>query len=362
MRKILLTLIAAPSLVFAQDSCRDILTNGFYNEYTKSTDQSRDQAMYAEMCSSNFQQAQNVVKRAQQSGAGGSLGVSYGLFSLNGGGSSTSGSSFSEEQFSQWKSTYCSKNTSSDSSRAAEFLMQKTVAESVVNAWSACMQNRDGLTCYAIPYHEEVLLNISWKKTSLTQPHVQSSFISKGVTADFDGTAVGRLLPSTYKLSPGILQIPLLRSKDKSVVANMNVSHDGVVHSCGVFVPGSKDFELTKPSLAQQSIKSQELGCKAQAAPWGSDCDGTWTYDSPSGYKVCTVEFSATSGPTEGAQVRLENMSISGGLLKWSVRRNDAPFGAGRWIYGNAVVTYIPQDKSSRDDGRLCNPTTLSKP
>jgi len=125
MRYLIFALAFVPIGVSAQDSCRDILTNGFYNEYSKSTDQARDQAMYAELCSSNFQQAQHAVKRAQQSGGGGSLGVSYGLFSLSGGSSSTSGNSFSEEQFNQWKSQYCSKNTSSDSSRAAEYLMQK---------------------------------------------------------------------------------------------------------------------------------------------------------------------------------------------------------------------------------------------
>lgn len=346
---------------YAQDSCRDILTNGFYNEYSKSSDHARDQAMYAELCSSNFEQAQNIIKRAEQSGAGGSVGVSYGLFSVSGGGSSSSGSSFSEEQFNQWKSQYCSKNSSSDSSRAANFLMQKTVSESVVDAWSTCIQNREGLACFAIPYHEEVLLNISWKKASLTRPEVQASFLTNGVTAQFDGTPAGRLLPATYKLSPGTLQIPLVRPEDQSIVANLNVNHDGVAHSCGVFVPGAKDFELTKPTLAQQSLKSPDLGCKAQAAPFGKSCGGTWPYTAPLGYKVCTVEISFTNGPTEGAEVSLQNPTLAGGAVKWSVERNETLSGAGRWIYANAVVTYVPLHSNARDDSHACTPDVLAK-
>lgn len=362
MRHLAFALVLVSIGVNAQDSCRDILTNGFYNEYSKSTDQARDQAMYAELCSSNFQQAQNAVKRAQQSGSGGSLGVSYGLFSLSGGGSSTSGSSFTEEQFNQWKSQYCTKNSSSDSSRAAEYLMQKTVAESVVNAWSSCMQKREGLTCFASPYHDEVLLNISWKKTSLTQPQVQSSFLSKGVVAEFDGATVGKLLPSSYKLKPGVLQIPLVRQKEKSVVANLNINHDGVSHSCGVFMPGERDFELTKPNLSQQSIKSPDIGCKAQAAPFGSSCGDKWSYTAPAGYKVCSIEIKVTSGPTEGASFTLENPTPTAGSVKWSVSRNEAPFGAGRWVHGNVTVTYVPADRNTSDNGRLCNPTVLTQP
>lgn len=337
------------------------MTNGFYNEYSKSTDQARDQAMYAELCSSNFQQAQTAVKRAQQSGGGGSLGVSYGLFSLSGGSSSSSGSSFTEQQFSQWKSQYCTKNSSSDSSRAAEYLMQKTVAESVVNAWSSCMQDREGLTCFASPYHDEVLLNIAWKKTSLTQPQVQNSFLSKGVVAEFDGATVGKLLPFSYKLNPGVLQIPLVRQKEKSVVANLNVNHDGVSHSCGVFVPGERDFELTKPALSQQRIKSPDIGCKAQAAPFGSSCGDKWSYAAPVGYKVCSVEIKVTSGPTEGAGFTLENPTPTAGSVKWSVSRNETPFGAGRWVHGNATVTYVPADRNSNDNGQLCTPTVLTQ-
>ena len=79
------------------------------------------------------------------------------------------------------------------------------------------------------------------------------------------------------------------------------------------------------------------------------------------GLAVQDVAVFGCDGPTEGAQVRLENTSMSGGLLRWSVDRNNTPFGPGRWIYGSAVITYVPQDRSSRDDGRSCNPTTLSK-
>ena len=39
--------------------------------------------MYAELCSLDFEQARNAIKRARQSGDDGSLGLSYGLFNLD---------------------------------------------------------------------------------------------------------------------------------------------------------------------------------------------------------------------------------------------------------------------------------------
>jgi len=347
--------------VNAQDSCKDILKNGFYNEYSKISDQARDKAMYAELCSANYEQAKSVIKRAEQSGSGGSLGISYGLFSLDAGGSSNSGSSLTEAKFNQWQSNYCNKQSAADSSRAAEYLMQKTVDESVVNAWSSCMQDREGLTCYASPYHDEVLLNILWKKTSLTQPEVKSSYLSKGVVAEIDGATVGRIVPYKYKLNPGTLQIPLVRQKEKSVVANLNIDHDGVSHSCSVFVPGEGDFELTKPILSQQAIKSPNIGCKAQAAPFGNSCGDKWSYAAPAGYKVCSIEITTTSGPTEGANFTLENPTSTAGSVKWSVSRNEILFGAGRWVYGNATVMYVPSDRNTSSNGRICNPTVLTQ-
>ncbi|MHA3081364.1 hypothetical protein [Acinetobacter sp. ANC 5502] len=345
--------------VNAEDSCRDILTNGFYNSLSKSSDQVRNQAVYAELCSANYQQAKNIVNRIKQSGSSGSIGVSYASVGLDFGSSENSGSSLTEEKFNQWQSQYCSKNSTTDSSRAAEYLMQKTVSESVVNAWSSCMQKIEGLTCYASPYDEEVLFNILWKKQSNTQPKVISSFLSKGVVAEFNGETQGKVLPYNYKLAPGTLQIPLRRQKENNIVANLNITHDGVNYSCGVFVPGEKYFEVTKSTLVQQVIKSPDIGCKAQASPFGSNCGGEWSYAAPTGYKVCSVGIRVTSGPTTGANFTLENPSSTAGSIKWSVVRDETPFGAGRWVNGFATVTYIPIDRNVSDNGSYCNPTTL---
>lgn len=357
MHKALLAIasIAFPLAATAQDMCRDILTNGFYNEFAKTADNAKDEAMYADLCSSNFSQAQASIKRAQQSGGGGSVGVSYGLFSLSGGQSNASGDSFSQEQFNQWKSKYCTKNTAANSSRSAEFLIQKTVAGSVVSAWTDCMRSQEGLTCWAQPYQNEILVNVNWKKTSLSQPKVLSSYISAGASSHLDGASQGKLFPDNFYLNPGLLQVPVTRMQEGNVIMNFNATHDGVSYSCGVFVPGIKDYALLEGA---NSTKSPRIGCEAKAAPFGINCSGSWAYQAPANQRVCTVVFAASSGPTSGAELTL-NGNASGGTIRWRVQRDDTPFGAGRWVFGTATVTFVSSSKASLDDGTVCNAGTL---
>lgn len=361
-RELFFIISLIPATASGEDSCKDILSNGFYNTFSRSSTEDRDRAMYAELCSSNFQQAQQTVSKAQQSGSGGSLGVSYGLFSLDGGGSSSSSSSFTEGKFNQWKNQYCAQNSSSDSSKAAEFLMQKTVAESVVGAWSECMQKREGLTCWANPYGEEVLFNISWKKTSLTKPQVQSSYLSKDAISEFEGATSGKLLPSGHSLNPGTLQVVISKKKKARIVSNVNANHDGVSYSCNIFVPDEADFQLQQPINLQSAVRSDELGCKAKAFPEGGGCHGDWAYIAPPNYKVCTIEIDYNGGPTDGATMKLDGSSNSNaGKVVWKVDSNPIPFGGGRWVSGYATVTYVPNGRDARDDGKTCAPTILSE-
>lgn len=360
MKMLILLLVLPTSALAAEEDCKEILRAGFFDEFTATNSQSRDQALYAELCASNFNQAKQTLQKAESSSGGGSVGVSYGLFSLNGGGGSSSASSLTEERFNEWKTASCSKQSTADSSRAAEFTMQKTVSEAVVNAWSSCMVQREGLNCFATPYDDDALLNISWKKNSLTQPVVTSSYLSKGAASNFDNVDSRKLLPGNFKLSPGGLQIPVTRDKSNSLVASLNVTHDGVGYSCDFYIPGMSDFHLDQAGVSNRSIKSPELGCKAQAAPLGKACAGAWSYAAPAGYEICTVSFLETSGPTEGASIQLADSTKAGGSLKWIVDRNETLFGAGRWVYGNAVVTYVEKGKTNFENGQACNPTTLT--
>lgn len=252
---ILSILPISPAGAFVVDSCRKILAEGFYNEYARSNARFRDQAMYAELCSSKFQQARQAISRAQQSGTSNSFGVSFGLFSHGESGAHSgmhsSSGSFSEDRFNQWKSAYCSKNSLADSSRAAEFLMQKAIPRSVASAWSACMQKREGLTCWATPQNKEIMLNVNWAKAGSLQPQVQHSFLTRSAVSKVEGAAAQRILPAGYKLNTETLRIPIARETDNAVVATIQVNHEGVEHSCNVFIPGERDFALTTPFVAR---------------------------------------------------------------------------------------------------------------
>jgi hypothetical protein len=255
---ILPILHTAPTAAFVENPCQRVLAEGFYNGYSRSNARLRDQAMYAKLCSSNFPQARHTINHVQQSNIDNSLGVSYGLFSPGGSGAKSgiysSNDPLNEDRFNQWKSAYCSKNSLADSSRAAEFLMQKTVPQSVASTWAACMQKHEGLTCWATPHafhDEEILLNVNWTKMGSSRPQVRHSFLTRGAVSKFEGGTSRKILPVGYKLNAETLQIPIARETDKSIVASLEVDDEGVEHSCHVFIPGERDFALITPFVGQ---------------------------------------------------------------------------------------------------------------
>jgi hypothetical protein len=265
----------SPATVAAEDACRNILVEGFFKKYSKIHPSVRDRAMYAELCSLDFEKARNVVKRARQSGDDGSLGLSYGLFNLddigpgNGGnaGKGTSNLPFTEERFSQWKASYCSKTSEADSSQAADFFMQKVAMENAdsgktIEGWAACMRKREGLACGASPSAksgEDVMLNINWTAPaaaqSQTQPEIQFSFLTRGAVSKFEGAPAKRILPDGYKLKAGAMQIPVTRPPDTPVFANLKINYGKTDQSCKVFIPGDRDFTLSEPFVNRMKLR-----------------------------------------------------------------------------------------------------------
>jgi hypothetical protein len=263
----------------AIDACHSILTAGFYDEYSKNEPKGRDRSLYAELCSLNYEQAQAAIKRARQSGDDGTLGLTYGLFTLDDDGVSEglsagvglSSTSLSEDRFRQWKAGYCSKTSEAESSQAAEFLIQTVTTGAAigngakaraVQAWSSCMKKREGLTCWAsprAPQSEEFVLNVNWTKTGAkeaeVQPQVQYSYITRGGRSKFDGAPDKRILPEGHKLAFGTSQIPVERSPDKGITATLKVNHAGTEQSCNVFIPGETDFTLSAPFVNRLKLK-----------------------------------------------------------------------------------------------------------
>src|SRR3954447_7107384 len=271
----LLTITATPYA--AEEACRSILTDGFYNRYSAIKPRSRDRAVYAALCGSEYPQAQQLIKRARQSGDDGSLGLWYGLFNLDeiepGNGASlgkgTSGLALSEDRFSQWKAGYCSTSTEAEASQSASLFMQSAIAASgekdkTVEAWSACMQKREGLACWASPGAQtggEMVLNVNWMRPSSAaaqsqaQPQVQYSFLTRGLVSKFEGAPAKRILPNGYKLKPGTTQIPLTRQADTTGTADLKVNFDGAEHSCKVFMPSDRNFMMFEPFINRLKLK-----------------------------------------------------------------------------------------------------------
>ena len=277
----LLFILPLSANTVAAEICRNILVDGFFNKYSALNPRVRDRAMYAELCSLDFEQARNAITRARQSGDDGSLGLSYGLFNLDDlgpGGSANGGKGekgekgtsnlpLTEDRFRQWKAGYCSKVSEPDSSQAAEFFMQKAAMENAssgktVEGWAACMRKREGLVCDASPQAkngEDATLNINWTagqlRPSQAQPEVEYSFLTRGAVSKFDGAPPKRILPDRYKLKSGATQIPITRPADIPVFANLKVNYGKTEQSCKVFVPGDRDFTLSEPFVNRMKLR-----------------------------------------------------------------------------------------------------------
>src|SRR5687768_8078695 len=199
-----LVLSALSERAGADETCRKILTSGFYDQYSKTNARVRDRVMYAELCSLDYPQARNAIKQTQKFGSDRSLGLWYGLVNLDDGDPETAptplANTISEERFSQWKGGYCSTNSPVESRQAAEFLMHKIADRkpefgiSVVDAQAACLKKRQGLTCWAEPaksatsatsatsdtsdtsdtaQSDDILLNVNWNKAGPLQSQAQ---------------------------------------------------------------------------------------------------------------------------------------------------------------------------------------------
>lgn len=273
-----LVLSALSERAGADETCREILARGFYDQYSKTDGRVRDRVMYAELCSLDYPQAMNTIKQTQKFGSDRSLGLWYGLVNLDDGDPETAptplANTISEERFTQWKGGYCSRNLPVESAQAAEFLMHKIADRkpefgiSVVDAQAACLKKRQGLTCWATPatsatpdasQRDDILLNVNWNKAgpaqSQAQPEVAYSFLTRGAVSKFAGAPPKRALPAGYKLSPGTLQIPVTRPADAGIFASLKVNHEGTEHSCKVFIPGERDFQLSEPFVNRLKIK-----------------------------------------------------------------------------------------------------------
>jgi hypothetical protein len=263
--------VMAATASAAEQACRNVLSDIFYNKYSTIEPRTRDRAVYAELCASEYPQAQQIIKRARQSGDDGSLGLWYGLFNLDDiepGGKGTSALSLSEDRFRQWKAGYCSKSSEVEAYQAAGLFMQGAMTakggqDKALDGWSSCMRKQVGLACWATPglQQNDVVLNVHWIAPSSTgaasqaQPEVQYSFLTRGIVSKFEGAPPKRLVPDGYKLKPGTTQIPVTRAADTTGTANLKVNFGGGEHSCKVFIPGDRDFTMSEPFVNRLKIK-----------------------------------------------------------------------------------------------------------
>lgn len=336
-------LFAFPSKSLANDGCRAILANGFYNNtvsLSKSQHASAEQAFY---CSASLQEAKSFYDKSKSSSSGGSLGGGYGPFSASGSTSSSNSESLTQEQYNQWKSQNCGNSSAEDSAQKFDFLSQNLVDQAVVNAWLQCMTNVEGLSCWATPQEDDVFVRLNWKKQSMSKPQVVSSYVANG-TSQFDGAPTGKLVKSEYRMNPGTIEIPVKRiDLDVSVRVSLNLEHDGVNYSCTVSAPANTP-PPTAPvdefaSVSPRVVLQRNLGCDVR--PFDGMCVRRASAKPTDGNALCGATFTPTSGPTQGATFTISS-SPEAAEVTVQVISSTIPFGPGHWLIGDFIVTEVP--------------------
>jgi hypothetical protein len=360
LRHVLLVLAAASVQVFAQqpagpDKCKDILQKGAFNQTNAASAESANRAMYAQLCASTYSQAQTITNSNGQDNGGMNLGIGWDSFGFNFGGTHGSSGAFSQNQFNAWQASHCNTTSSANASSAADYLMQHIASTTIAEAWAQCMANIQGLSCWASPYGaQDAEVTLNWKQESTTKLSITMTDLSDGAASRYDRAPKGKLLPRGIKLDPGVIQVPLTRQAGKSVLVSVNGNHAGENVSCSAYIPSDSDFKLqtvVAAPMPQMLDHSPDLGCDVQAL--GAPCLGSWASTAPPNYKVCSTSLQYTAGPTHDAQMSKSTTATSVNV-QWRVTPSPFPFGPGQWVHARVNVIYVPNDRSTDDNGNVC--------
>lgn len=209
-------LLALVSAVTAHaQSCDDILDAKLLDQSSIRDQSSRDTAATYASC----------LKQNSGNSGGGTLKV--GSVSL--GGSAASSSALED----------CKSQEQKDVQSYYHFAAQQGLKESAVEAWRACMLNREDLQCWPSPVSDarEVEITVSWKNGSVDLPKVTSAPIANGFV--FGESVKNVLIASNSTVPYGKQTFIVVRDDDEKpmrAIVNVLLSNR-TSYSCSVAVP-----------------------------------------------------------------------------------------------------------------------------
>ncbi|KAF7764332.1 hypothetical protein PCIT_b0304 [Pseudoalteromonas citrea] len=212
------------------ESCNAILAGGVFDNYEQTLNFESKIALKKWVCSSEYSKGD----------AGGNLSLDViGIFSFGGGGGNVK----------EWKKEHCSQDDRSyEDSKASHVLIQKA-SDTIVNAWSQCMQNKNNntLSCYAKETHDSLLMKIDVKYGS-----------GNVVNTDIVGTNMTAVNRVPDELWPGEANIRYtINNKSQEAYFDLNGNTDYKNVSCSYTVPKKATIDAGACEVFRQQSLSQ---------------------------------------------------------------------------------------------------------
>jgi hypothetical protein len=310
-------LIMLSQTAYAQDRCNDVLAAGLFNTTQSVAQSEKDSAARAYYCATGYDEAKHNYQNSQSGSSGGGGGVSYGPFALHGDANQSSADSVSEEQYTLWKSQNCGDSATSDHQSDFQYFAQSQVAPKVAQAWTTCMTQRQGLSCWVDPHSEYVLLIVNFNVLGGVEGKIESSFVSNGRSTS-NGASDGQIFSPGFAMVAGKRSVPLVRNKDGPMGGSFTMQWSGQTDQCDFHVPAvpAKPSPYEFKGLVQLAAIPR-FGCRITSQP----CTMEKAFEPGEGFDICRIDYRLT----DTSQYR----SLSNGFREMTRRKATVRFTIG---------------------------------
>lgn len=212
--------------VHSEDRCADIIEVAMSNS-TYDSDESMRLAQLEMICSMTYDE--------HRSSFGGKARAKTLFWN-------TSGSAkYNQSTYDLFKSENCTNRTNQSASSSAIYHFQSYPDKNVVESWKACMQREtEGLSCWAEPETAEdvAYLVLNYKSDMGTLPVVDDSGLSQGkVMRNEIEMRYGGIFEKGTEIKRGTQRVRIQKTPYKDLDAHINISLDGSIKSCKIFIP-----------------------------------------------------------------------------------------------------------------------------
>ncbi len=218
---------------------------------------------------------------------------------------------YDQASYDQLQASQCAGLSAKQASSAAAYRVQQSADVEAIKAWRDCKFGQPGLSCVAQPMAggEDVLVQLIWRSDRDALAKVTSSSLRGGRVLT-ERTPPGQLLQKGALLGRGMRTLRLARNGEAAVSGALNVSAEGAVRTCTLFVPSLADQRRApvEPAIVQAALSRPGLSGFGGIAYSKGDCAAP--NPATGGCDRCAAGFklqvlSVQDGPGFGGDLRV---------------------------------------------------------